>query len=93
LLNANELLQRAVQIVVAGDPTEPATSGLADAAWRAPQPNKVIQLVAPGAALPSGHPAAGKGPVGGKPAAYVCVGTTCSLPLTDARALEEHLCQ
>jgi uncharacterized protein YyaL (SSP411 family) len=91
LLNANELLQGAVQIVIAGDPGDAATKALADVAWTASQPNKIVQTVAPGASLPPSHPAAGKGPVGGKAAAYVCVGTTCSLPLTDPAALEAQL--
>jgi uncharacterized protein len=91
LLNASELLQRGVQVVIAGDPAAAATQALLDAAWQSPEPNRSIQLVAPGGALPDSHPAAGKGPVDGKPAAYVCVGTTCSLPLTDPAALAERI--
>jgi uncharacterized protein YyaL (SSP411 family) len=44
-----------------------------------------------GAALPAGHPAHGKGPVGGRAAAYVCVGQVCSLPLTEPQALIDNL--
>jgi uncharacterized protein YyaL (SSP411 family) len=88
LLNASEMLQRAVQIVVAGPPA--AAKPLADVAWRAPQPDKIIQSVAPGATLPANHPAFAKASAG-EPAAYVCVGTTCSLPLTAPDALEQHL--
>ncbi len=91
LLNAAELLQRGVQVVVAGDPADPAARALADAAWSAPEPNRVIQVVPPGKPLPDTHPAAGKGPVDGKPAAYVCVGATCSLPVTDPAALAERI--
>ena len=40
-----------------------------------------------GETLPDGHPAAGKGPVDDKPAAYVCRGPVCGLPVTDPRAL------
>ena len=43
------------------------------------------------AALPAGHPAAGKGLVRGKPAAYVCRGQTCSLPITEPEALGKVL--
>ena len=93
LLNASELLQRAAQIVIAGDSADKATSALADIAWRAAPPNKIVQLVAPGAKLAPSHPASGKGPVGGKAAAYVCVGSTCSLPLTAPDALDQHLRQ
>jgi uncharacterized protein YyaL (SSP411 family) len=44
-----------------------------------------------GAALPPSHPAAGKGMVRGKPAMYLCRGTNCSLPMTDAAALNRAL--
>ena len=48
-------------------------------------PNLVLQIVTPGyAELPAGHPARGKGQVGGKATAYLCEGPVCSLPLTDA---------
>ena len=33
----------------------------------------------------------GKGLVGGKPAAYVCEGPVCSLPLTDPQPLLDRL--
>ena len=45
----------------------------------------------PGAALPEGHPAAGKEAVGGKATVYVCEGPVCSLPITDPAALEADL--
>ncbi len=92
LLNAGETLQRAVQVVVAGAPDDDDDArALADAAWQSPEPDLVIQRVAPGQALPDSHPAAGKGPVDGKAAAYVCVGATCSLPVTDPAALVERI--
>ena len=91
LLNANEILQRGVQVVIAGDPADTAARALADAAWASPDPNRVIQFVPNGATLPADHPAAGKGMVDGTPAAYVCVGATCSLPVTDAAALAERI--
>ena len=43
------------------------------------------------ASLPPAHPAAGKGPVGGRATAYLCEGPVCSLPLTDAAALAAAL--
>jgi uncharacterized protein YyaL (SSP411 family) len=93
LLNASEMLAHATQIVIAGDSADPIARALLDVAWIAPQPDKVIQTVVAGAILPAHHPAAGKGPVDGRPAAYVCVGATCSLPLTTPQALEQHLRQ
>jgi uncharacterized protein YyaL (SSP411 family) len=54
-------------------------------------PNRVLTLLAPDQALADGHPAAGKGLVDGKPAAYVCAGMVCSAPITDPAALREKL--
>ena len=62
-------------------------------AYRVSLPNRVVAVVPPGTDLPADHPAHGKGLVGGKPAAYVCEGPVCSLPLTDPDALMEHLTQ
>jgi uncharacterized protein YyaL (SSP411 family) len=88
LITGNALLQEGLQIVLAGD-DEAALDALHHAALAAGNPAVVIQRVADGAALPATHPAHGKGPAGGKPAAYVCRGTTCSLPLTDPAALTD----
>ena len=44
-----------------------------------------------GVALPTNHPAHGKGAIDGAPAAYICHGQTCSLPMTDAETLAEEL--
>ena len=78
-----------MQIVIAGDMT--AAKALRDTAIQAAPPTRLILSVPPGTDLPAGHPATGKGPVNDQPAAYVCVGTTCTLPLTDAKDLEDHL--
>jgi hypothetical protein len=47
----------------------------------------VLSAIAPGADLPAAHPAHGKGRADGRATAYVCVGQSCSLPLTDPAAL------
>jgi len=91
LFCANEVLQRCAQVVIVGDPADDATKALLDAAWKAPNMNKLIQRIAPGDILPDGHPAAGKGQVNSKATAYVCIGQTCSLPLTDPAALADAL--
>ncbi len=87
LMNASELLQQGAQIVIAGEPGAEDTRALHAAAIRAPAVARAVTIVPPGTALPPAHPAHGKGPVGGKAAAYVCVGQTCSLPVTDADGL------
>ncbi|MBM3506678.1 MAG: thioredoxin domain-containing protein [Alphaproteobacteria bacterium] len=77
LLNSFEALISAQQIMVIAKNDDP----LVGAAFGAPRPDRVVQVLPPGAELPAGHPAHGKQQVGGKPTAYVCVGTTCSLPV------------
>ena len=74
LANSSELLRRAVQVVVCGERTDAGTQALLDAVYAVSLPNRVLNLLAPGDALPAGHPAAGKGLHEGRPAAYVCVG-------------------
>jgi uncharacterized protein YyaL (SSP411 family) len=68
-----------VQIVVAGPREDQATRDLIRAAYDRSLPNRLLQVIPPDAQLPARHPAAGKGMVGGKPAAYVCKGQTCGL--------------
>jgi hypothetical protein len=51
----------------------------------------MVLTLPPGASLPVGHPARDKGLVDGKPAAYVCEGPVCSLPVTDPQALLDVL--
>ncbi len=87
LLNGNELLQRAVQIVIRGMRGEAATEALLRAVNDAPLMNLVLDVVPPDRDLPEGHPAFGKDAIGGKATAYVCEGPVCSMPLTDAGTL------
>ena len=91
LLNAAEFLERAVQVAIVGHRGEAATDALVAAAFRAGNPWRVLQVVAPDAALPEGHPAAGKGQQDGRPTAYVCRGPVCSLPIVEADALRDAL--
>ena len=91
LLNASEMLQRAMQIVIIGERGAPDCEALFRAAITAPAPGRLITVQPPDAKLPDGHPAAGKGQQNSTPTAYVCVGQECSLPLTDAAQLVERL--
>ncbi len=91
LINGNELLQRAVQIVIRGRRGEADTEALLRAVAGVGVPNKVLSVVAPEAALAAGHPAAGKGLSQGRATAYVCEGPVCSLPLVDPAALATDL--
>ena len=92
LLNAAGFLAAPLQAAVVGARGDAATEGLLRTlATSASLPNLVLQIVAPGADLPAGHPAQGKGQVGGKPTVYLCEGPVCSAPLTDPAALAEDL--
>jgi len=91
LLNAAEFLESAVQVVIVGRRGEADTDALSSAAWQAGHPLMVLQVIAPDAALPAGHPAAGKGQAEGRATAYLCRGPVCSLPLIDAEALRREL--
>ena len=83
LLNGYELLQSATELVIVGEPADPATEALRRAVYGKSLPNKIVRRLAPGTPLLPSHPAAGKGPVGGKPALYVCRNMTCEAPITD----------
>ncbi|HKW52540.1 MAG TPA: thioredoxin domain-containing protein [Stellaceae bacterium] len=91
LINGNELLQHALQIVVRGSVGDKDTDALLRAVSGVSLPNKVLTVVPPDVDLPAGHPAAGKGQTGGRATAYVCEGPVCSLPLTDPAALVADL--
>ncbi|MCZ6572585.1 MAG: thioredoxin domain-containing protein, partial [Planctomycetota bacterium] len=82
MLGALDFAQGPREIFIAGAAEDAGTQALIQAVWRNPDPNRVVALVAPGLEklLP---PAAGKTPVDGKPAAYVCRNFTCDAPTTD----------
>jgi uncharacterized protein YyaL (SSP411 family) len=91
LINANDLLTQAAQVVIIGRRSEAGTKAIITAAHRGVAPNLVLQVIAPEAALPSDHPASGKTQVSDKPTAYLCIGATCSLPYTDPQDLTDAL--
>jgi uncharacterized protein len=87
LFNGNELLQHGLQIVIRGLRDEAQTEALLRVVNLAPLPNLILDTIPAERDLPAGHPAAGKGLVEGNATAYVCEGTVCSPPLTEAAAL------
>jgi uncharacterized protein YyaL (SSP411 family) len=91
LLNNNELLQRAVQVVIIGDRAAADARALLAAVHGRSLPNRVLLVIAPGDALPPGHPAAGKQQLKGAATAYVCRGAACSLPITSPAGLSQAL--
>src|ERR1700734_3586301 len=85
LLNAIDLRLRAAEIVVTGEGAA-AQALLATArAW--PPLNRIVLHAGSAQALPAQHPARAKVAAMGEPAAFVCVGETCSLPVTDPASL------
>ena len=71
-----------------GDPGDLVTASLRRSAVLGTAPGAVLAVGRPGSA----HPLlAGRGLVGGEPAAYVCRRFVCDLPLTDPTALRRVL--
>ena len=89
-MNSAELLQRGVQIAIIGRAGKLRLPGLLNAIYDVNVMNK-ISLVSPLRLLPDNHPASGKEQSPSARTAYVCVGMTCSLPMTDADALTTYL--
>ena len=84
LLNALDMRLHAAEIVVTG----PDHERFADAALKLPFVNRII-LRAPSAdALPKSHPAQSKIAAAGS-AAFICVGETCSLPVSNPAKIAE----
>ncbi len=87
LLSALDLRLRVAEIVVTG--SGDAARTLLDAALAVPYTNRMV-LRAPSAdALPAGHPAREKIKATSGAAAFICVGETCSLPVTTAERIAE----
>ncbi len=91
LLTHYELLASSLQVVIIGTADDPATAALHRTAVTAAVPNRVVSVVAPGTALPAGHPAAGRDAIQGRPTAYVCRAMVCGLPITTTEALRAAL--
>jgi uncharacterized protein YyaL (SSP411 family) len=89
MLNAIDLRLRGAEIVVTGQGA--AADMLLTAARRLAPLDRVVLHAASAEALPSKHPARDKLAAARVPQAFVCVGETCSLPVTDPAALPEAI--
>ena len=81
-----------VVAVIVGDPAAAPTRALAERARLVLRPEDAVLVRDPDGAVPQGLAASwfeGRGTLDGKPAAYVCHGTTCSLPTSDPAALDD----
>jgi len=76
-----------VQVAIIGRRDQAGTQELVREAFRAPALSRVVQQVEPDEELPAHHPASGKKQDGHQPTAYVCVGATCSRPVTSRKSL------
>jgi uncharacterized protein YyaL (SSP411 family) len=85
MLNAIDLRLRGAEIVVTGQGG--AADALLAAARRLPPLDRIVLHAASAAALPGKHPARAKLDAAHEPQAFVCVGETCSLPVTEPSAL------
>ena len=85
ILGAADTLAEGTSAVITGDPDDRRTAALLRAALTAADPAVVVFQAAPSRVLPPGHPAHGK--TGAEPAAYVCRGNVCGLPVSDPAAL------
>ena len=87
LLNALDLRLRAAEIVIAGEGAR--ANELLAAARKLPFLDRIVLRAPSAAALPASHPAQAKIAATAEAAAFVCVGETCSLPVTTPAALAE----
>jgi uncharacterized protein YyaL (SSP411 family) len=85
LFNAIDLRMRAAEIVVTGEGE--AAETLLAAARALPPLDRVVFHARSADALPPSHPALPQVQVSPTPQAFICIGETCSLPVTDAAAL------
>jgi uncharacterized protein YyaL (SSP411 family) len=85
LLNAVDLRLRGAQIVVTGE--GPKAEALLAAARRLSPLERIVLHAASAEVLPATHPARDKIAAASEPQAFVCVGETCSLPVTDPGGL------
>ncbi len=79
------------EVAIVGDPKDEATQALLAVVRGGYAPNRVIALRATEDAPTSIPLLDGRTLVKGRPAAYVCRGFTCRLPVTDPDALREQL--
>lgn len=87
LLNAVDMRLRLAEIVVTGAPDDARTRDLLNATLALPFLARAVLRAPSAAALPASHPAQDKMRAAQQPAAFVCVGETCSLPVTNPEAL------
>ena len=89
LLAAADFLERAAVAVVAGDSGDPRAKALVATALASPDPASCTLRTRDGADWPEISPAHSRAPIESTPAAYLCRGAVCSLPVTAPDALRK----
>ncbi len=89
LLVAADMLEEMAAVVVTGASDDPGTRALLATALATPDMAVCVLRAPLGTELPSAHPAHGK--TSPHPAAYLCRGGVCSLPIGDAATLAAAL--
>jgi len=84
-------LERPDHLIVLGSRADPATRRLHAAALATPRPLRTVQLLDPADAADAARVARADLGDAAAPAVYVCRGTACLPPITDARLLEHRL--
>ena len=91
LVSAFDTLNNMKQIVIIGSRGDQATQDHIRAVHSCALIDRLLQVVPPGASLPAHHPATGKTQLDNKATVYICVGQTCSLPISDPANLASEL--
>ena len=78
-------------VVLVGGDVDNRKPGLAGALHQVSLPGVVVQRVCDPTAIAQSSPAHGKDPVDNRETAYVCVGQSCSTPVTDQDSLVSTL--
>ena len=87
LLAAADFMERGIVVVVVEAADDPAALALVEVALSSPDPATCVLRAPDGADWPDDSPGHGKTLVNGAPAAYVCRGRTCSLPVATPQQL------
>ncbi|MFF5111614.1 thioredoxin domain-containing protein [Streptosporangium sp. NPDC000509] len=91
LAAAQAALSGPIEVAIVGPAGDPATTALHRTALLSPLPGLVLALGDPGSGSGEVPLLGGRGLVGGEPAAYVCRGFTCRMPVTTPEALRAEL--
>ena len=90
-LNNAEFIENTIQIVIIGKREHWVTVSMCQVIFSLSLPNRLLNIVEPEIPLPVGHPAEKKKQLNCAPTAYVCIGKTCSAPVTDSTHLRTIL--